>query len=449
MMSVWGKRWWPCVVLLGLLITACSQSSPPANRIPYPTEPMPSEDLPKDLRTFPQSAARYISPQTTVLSQDRQAVLSRRYLENFFSPWKSNFRVVPRHELQTRYRNLTKSRGLGENLRPLGSRFLVWVADNAAVETFPSRSTCALTYRTVNLRTLPTIRPLFKAASGPDGFPFDLLQESLLWPGTPIRILHTSRDGQWVFVGSGFVFGWVEACDVAPISSREMSIFMKEQKGAVTADHQLFHAADGTVVGEGRVGMLLPVRGGKTLFPVRRDSGVVLTEVRERIASFPVPMNGANVASIIDSLQGQPYGWGGLYRNRDCSALMRDYFTPFGIWLPRNSYAQARTGRVEKLAGLGLASKKTRLLERGVPFLHLVGRKGHIALYAGRHGGEPVFFHAMWGVPIRFTGEARSNRQIVGAAVFTGAEPGVEHPRRVGRLLLERMDFMTDPSRQD
>ena len=448
-MSVRGKRLWPCFILLGLLLTACSQSTPPAKRIAYPTASAPSENIPRDLWTFPQSATRYIAPQTTVLSSSRQAVLARRYLECFFSPWTSEFRAPSRSDLQTRYSNLTRSRGLGENLRPLGSSFLVKVADNAALETFPSRSTCALTYRTVSLRTIPTIRPLFKASSGPDGFPFDLLQESLLWPGTPVRILHTSRDGLWVFVGSGFVSGWVEACDIGPVSSREMSIFMKEQKGAVTADHQLFHAADGTVLGEGRVGMLLPVRGGKTLFPVRRDSGVVLTEVRERIASFPVPMNGANVANVIDSLQGQPYGWGGLYRNRDCSALLRDYFTPFGIWLPRNSYAQARSGRVEKLAGLGLESKKTRLLERGVPFLHLVGRKGHVALYAGRYAGDPVFFHAMWGVPIRFTGEARSDRQIVGAAVFTGAEPGAEHPRRVGRLLLERMDFMTDPSGQE
>ena len=143
-MSVRGKRLWPCFILLGLLLTACSQSTPPAKRIAYPTASAPSENIPRDLWTFPQSATRYIAPQTTVLSSSRQAALARRYLECFFSPWTSEFRAPSRSDLQTRYSNLTRSRGLGENLRPLGSSFLVKVADNAALETFPSRSTCAL-----------------------------------------------------------------------------------------------------------------------------------------------------------------------------------------------------------------------------------------------------------------------------------------------------------------
>ena len=35
-----------------------------------------------------------------------------------------------------------------------------------------------------------------------------------------------------------------------------------------------------------------------------------------------------------------------MFGDRDCSALTRELLTPFGIWLPRNSVAQARTGAV-------------------------------------------------------------------------------------------------------
>ena len=45
----------------------------------------------------------------------------------------------------------------------------------------------------------------------------------------------------------------------------------------------------------------------------------------------------------------QPYGYGGLYDNRDCSAMTRDLFAPFGLYLPRNSSEQARGGKVVPL----------------------------------------------------------------------------------------------------
>jgi cell wall-associated NlpC family hydrolase len=47
---------------------------------------------------------------------------------------------------------------------------------------------------------------------------------------------------------------------------------------------------------------------------------------------------------MANELIGEAYGWGGLYQNRDCSAMVRDMFSPFGIWLPRHSEDQAREG---------------------------------------------------------------------------------------------------------
>ena len=33
-----------------------------------------------------------------------------------------------------------------------------------------------------------------------------------------------------------------------------------------------------------------------------------------------------------------------MYQERDCSSTLRDLFTPFGLWLPRNSGQQAGEG---------------------------------------------------------------------------------------------------------
>ncbi len=43
------------------------------------------------------------------------------------------------------------------------------------------------------------------------------------------------------------------------------------------------------------------------------------------------------VAKIAKEFYNEPYGWGGKMMTRDCSAMTRDFFTPFGIFLMRNS----------------------------------------------------------------------------------------------------------------
>ncbi len=121
----------------------------------------------------------------------------------------------------------------------------------------------------------------------------------------------------------------------------------------------------------------------------------------------------------------QPYGWGGMFGDRDCSALTRDLFTPFGIWLPRNSSAQARRGLVIPLAGLSKSEKQDAILTNGIPFLSLVGMKGHICLYVGKYDGEAAIFHNVWGLRIVENGNDDA-RLVVGKAVVTSITPGME-----------------------
>ena len=63
---------------------------------------------------------------------------------------------------------------------------------------------------------------------------------------------------------------------------------------------------------------------------------------REIMNIKPLPFTYANATRIANELIDEPYGWGGLYGNRDCSAMTRDFFAPFGIWLPRHSEDQAK-----------------------------------------------------------------------------------------------------------
>ena len=77
----------------------------------------------------------------------------------------------------------------------------------------PSRPTrYALVTRRADLRTVPTPLRVFNARGNTD---IDRFQESALFPGTPVAIVHESRDGRWWFVVSALYAAWVDKQHVA------------------------------------------------------------------------------------------------------------------------------------------------------------------------------------------------------------------------------------------
>jgi NlpC/P60 family len=140
----------------------------------------------------------------------------------------------------------------------------------------------------------------------------------------------------------------------------------------------------------------------------------------------PLKMTSLAAIKIANELIGEPYGWGGLYGNRDCSSMTRDFFAPFGIWLPRHSEDQVKeVGTYVNLYGLDPEQKEKVILQKGVPYLSLLWRKGHVMLYIGEQNGRALIFHNLWGIKTRgLTG--KEGRKIIGQAVITTLRPGAE-----------------------
>ena len=106
-----------------------------------------------------------------------------------------------------------------------------------------------------------------------------------------------------------------------------------------------------------------------------------------------------NAVKIANELIDEPYGWGGLYGNRDCSAMTRDFFAPFGIWLPRHSEDQAKkVGTYIDLQNLEPEQKEKIILEQGIPYLSLLWRKGSCHALYRRTGKDGRLFFIMSGV---------------------------------------------------
>ncbi|ADU61242.1 MAG: SH3 domain-containing protein [Pseudodesulfovibrio sp.] len=393
-----------------------------------------------DLLTLHQDAGAYhgLDPDTLLVSQEAQAASYTSFLDAHFAPWGRTKALITADEAYWGFAAYGNARIYGENTLPRAPEWLENMREYARQDQYPSMSRRAIAVTNANMRVLPTSPPSFHDPSrAGEGFPFDIMQNSLLLAGTPLLATHTSADRAWVLVESRFTFGWVRATDIAWVDDGFEKFFRTGSYGTITRDDVPVLDCDGNYRFTTHIGAILPMLEGgfgnngiAFVIPVRGQRGEAVAQVAflpESVAqNAPVPATPANFTRLINAMLGRPYGWGGLYEGRDCSQAVMDLMAAFGIMLPRNSSPQAKVGEVVTLAGLDRQSKKQVIMDRATPFLTLVGKPGHIMLYLGQLDGEPVVFHAVWGLKT-MTGD-KPGRKIIGGAVITTLEPGLELP---------------------
>ena len=438
-----------CLRLLSLLfclalLTAC------AGRQPGPSAAAPEGEI-RDLRNLPQDLSVYANragAERPLLSSAQQQEANRRYDRLFFNPWRS-----PRASIKAKDAFAVFGRGprgYAENLLPWQSERWTELETNANAAGYPSRADQALTVTETSLREVPTQLPRFAHPTDPgQGFPFDLFQYSSLPPGMPVLITHASRDGAWVFVENALVGGWLPSRDVALADAAVRQRYETGQYAAILRNGVPLRDGAGRFVTLANLGAVLPVvssgRDGSLVLPAPvRDAQGEARLVPVRVSASdaaikPLPVTPGGLARIGNPMLNQPYGWGGLFGNRDCSSTLRDLFAPFGIWLPRNSAAQAKAWDYRAFGDVSAPAKEEMILAEGVPFGTLLWLRGHIALYLGKYNGRAVMFHNIWGIRTVEPG-VPGGRHILGRAVITSTRPGVELPNVQDREgLLNRM----------
>lgn len=155
-------------------------------------------------------------------------------------------------------------------------------------------------------------------------------------------------------------------------------------------------------------------------------------------AQVPVGLTSKNIADLARQLFGQPYAWGGMDAKRDCSLMLHDLLTPFGIWLPRNSVKQIHTWRFHSIKGLTGDEKERRIIAAGLPFATLIWRPGHIGLYVGQKNGRALMFHDFWGVKTNTNGI--EGRALAGRIGLTTLRYGEEMPNAVSGAFLDAVE---------
>jgi hypothetical protein len=362
----------------------------------------------------------------------QQKKLSQHFLSRYFSPWHKNMTKYQYHYAKNSaaylLRVIHNQPGNGMNYHAHTTGWVNKITNNMQLAKFPSIQYRGVITHNTPMRTIPTNDPSYldhhKAG---EGYPFDRLQMSALWIGQPIEALHKSKDGAWLYVRTGSCFGWIAANDTASINKKKRDEFSHGPFVTITADNQPLYDEQSAFVEQSKIGQLFPIIGSKMIIPVanRHHQAVLTTSTSpEKLhMTFPLAATPENFAKLINETLGEPYGWGGFQKYRDCSLMLKHLYASFGIWLPRSAGEQAQYKPAINVTMLNNHYKDEFIRKNAQPFLTILGMKGHIVMYIGNHKGKPIIFNARWAVHTKDT-FGNKGRAILGIAALTTLDFG-------------------------
>ncbi|MCD9027710.1 SH3 domain-containing protein [Luteimonas sp. BDR2-5] len=302
-----------------------------------------------------------------------------------------------------------------------------------------------LVVRRADLRTFPTHLRVFNT---PDDTDIDRFQEDALFPGTPVAVVHESRDGRWFFVVSQRYSAWIERDRVAIGERDEVLAYARRTPYLVVTGataHTVF-TPEAPAVSDVQLEMgsrlplatdvaldqplhgQVPYFGHVVELPVRGDDGSLsfaqaMVPRSQDVATAYLPYTRANLIGQAFKFLGERYGWGHSYNARDCSGFVSEVYRSLGVLLPRNTSAQAVSPALNRIAiepGTSHA-ERVRLLRDTEPG-DLVYIPGHVMMVVGHVDGDPYVIHDTAGMSL-LGDDGRLQRLALNGVVVTPLLP--------------------------
>lgn len=350
---------------------------------------------------------------------------SKDFFDKYFKPW--NATKVSTSKIEAMWGHSYKSKQIYlENHQLATAQWFDKQIENSNFDNYNTMAKKAITLKNTNIRVLPTNSVMFYDPTTPgEGFPFDYNQNSAIKINTPIIISHLSKDKAWAYMESSTVSGWVEIGSIAFVDKN----FIQEFKTSnyFVSVKEKFPIYDPIFREYVKVATIFPKKENKYIIAKEDDNqNAIISYIdlnSDEIEPMPLTFNTENRVKIAKQLMDEPYGWGGLLNNRDCSSFTQDYFATFGKYLHRNSKAQLSNGNYLDISNLTNDEKKEFMKKNAIPFSTLVYLKGHIMMYIGVKDNEPLVMHNMWSVRLKDS-SGKKYRHIIGKATITTLEPG-------------------------
>jgi len=310
-----------------------------------------------------------------------------------------------------------------ERGQPFPSGSLDAIVDNVDLAAIPASQPTrfGLVVHRADLRAFPTRTRVF---SSNDDHDIDRFQESGLFPGDPVAIVHQSRDGQWLFVVNTRYAAWIEKRFVAQGSrdevlgygkrtplrivtgARATTVYTPEEPGV--SEVQLDMGVRVPVIADWPVEKAVNGQHGYTShvieLPVRNEDGTLrfapaLLPRREPTSDAPLALTPRNLIQQGFKFLGERYGWGHSYNARDCSGFVSEIYRSMGVQLPRNTSDQAVSPALNRIAFDEKDSHAKRMaVVRELQVGDLVYIPGHVMMVIGNLDGEPYVIHDTTGL---------------------------------------------------
>ncbi|MEO7068502.1 MAG: SH3 domain-containing protein [Rhodanobacter sp.] len=306
--------------------------------------------------------------------------------------------------------------------QPIASATFDALVNNLALDTVPTTQAVrfGLVVHRAALRGFPTTLRVF---SHPGDTDIDRLQESAMVPGTPVAILHESRDQQWLFVEAPRYRAWVEKKYIAVGSAAQVFGYVDKTPWlVVTGDSaRTVFTPEQPAVSQLQLdmGTRVPVRpdwpadqpvngqgpsGAQVIeLPLREADGslgfteALLQKTADTRASY-LPLTQANIVKQAFKFLGERYGWGHAYDGRDCSGFIADVYRSMGILMPRNTSAQSISPAANHTVFTETSTHAERM--HAVAALQvgdLIYIPGHVMMVLGHLHGQPYVIHDVLG----------------------------------------------------
>lgn len=412
------------------------------------------------LQNYSQDIDHWINPQAKdydkpLVSLEYQQQRAQDYLQHWFSPWDENYvkqtigQINPNiAEIEQFFLNKFDNKDKqGDRLNYLANyrlsshKWTELLRQNININKLKNISYVA-SHRAIIVnntfaRLLPTHEPSYSDFTlAGQGYPFDNLQVSSVWAGTPVYVIAATEDQSWLLVLTPAFIDWVPAHDVAYLSAmqrhyfksqaqKNLGVIVDTQAPVLYANNQFDFSA---YVGASYPIVKMMADYADILVAHRNNSGGVRFSIdkvaRDNLVTMPFVATPRHFAKLYRTLINRPYGWGGVYHYNDCSQELRSLYAAFGIWLGRNSSSQLEGGHMIDQSSLTTKQRLEYLIKHGHPFMTMVFIGGHVLQYIGSadNAAEPsgkmaMTYQNVWGLhpPNSIT---PNRRDIIGQSVL-------------------------------
>ncbi|KAA6227194.1 MULTISPECIES: SH3 domain-containing C40 family peptidase [unclassified Campylobacter] len=349
---------------------------------------------------------------------------SQNYKSYFFRPWHSSFKNIKSKNLFWSFKSYKnpKNRYFFFNKQRIPKSWFNTQINNANIKAFGSVNKKALIIQNTMLKNFPTTQAILKNPFFEnEGIPFDYANDNVLNAGSPVLISHYTKDKKFAYVMAESGFGFVLTKNLELFTDTRANTYenlnfitpIKEKVPVYSENNKFFF--------ETRIGAIYPYYKSDDKFYYGKIGPKKYKISKKNAQKFPISFQELNVKNQISQMLSLPYGWGGYAFERDCSMLTREFFTAFGIYLPRNSASQSKFAKNYDISFLDNERKKEFIRMFAKPYLTLMYLKGHIMLYIGQIDNEPSVLHSVWGLR---RGSMGHGRFLIAKSALTTLEIG-------------------------